>query len=108
MHDVAEALEGLKSYDLEVTKEALGWLVTRGEVTALEAVLPLTQHPDVAIRHFAKRAVAALRSLLPAGDVRTSPSASLTGASLRRPADELAPRSAARRRLPFFKLEVVI
>ncbi len=61
MESIAAAVEALSTYDLEETKRALQYLVTQGEQAALEHILPLTAHPDVAIRYFAKRAVSILR-----------------------------------------------
>ena len=61
MESIAAAVEALSTYDLEETKRALHYLVSQGEQAALEHILPLTAHPDVAIRYFAKRAVTILR-----------------------------------------------
>lgn len=61
MQDTAQAIDALGSFDVDVTKEALVWLADHGEITALEHVLPLSAHPDVAIRWFAKKALRALR-----------------------------------------------
>jgi len=55
VENIAQAIEALESYDLERTKEALHYLIRAGELRAIEHILPLTQHPDVALRHFAKK-----------------------------------------------------
>ena len=63
MENVAAALEALGTYDLESTKKALAFLIEHGDPAVVGKILPLTAHPDVAIRYFAKRAVAHLRSV---------------------------------------------
>ena len=61
MDDTAQAIEALETHDVDRIKEALTWLIRHGEITALEHTLPLIQHPHVAIRWYAKKAVRALR-----------------------------------------------
>lgn len=59
------AYDALDSYDPAATKRALRYLVDAGEISALPRILPLTQHPQAAIRFVAKRAAQELRSLPP-------------------------------------------
>ena len=91
MENVAQAIEALKSYDLEDTKQALRYLIREGELCAIEHVLPLTQHPDVALRYFAKRALRILRDRVARS---TPPSASSGDAAARETAPSPAPRVA--------------
>lgn len=69
-----QALEALESYDPALTKRALRFLVDQGDPRVLPRVLPLSQHPDAAIRFVAKRAIKELRALpMPATPVSPVP-----------------------------------
>ena len=59
----AQADEALDSFEPGTTKRAVRYLVDVRDHEALPRILPLTQHPDAAIRFVAKRAVKELRSL---------------------------------------------
>jgi hypothetical protein len=72
------ALEALDSYDPAETKRGLRFLVDEGDFQALSRILPLTQHPDPAIRFVAKRAAKELRSLPPEARRTPAPSPSKT------------------------------
>ena len=62
MENMAAAIDALGSYDVELTRKALSFLVKGGFGSAVKYILPLTVHPDVAIRFFAKKAVRIIRS----------------------------------------------
>ena len=62
MENMAAAIDALGSYDVELTRKALSFLVKGGFDSATKYILPLTVHPDVAIRFFAKKAVRIMRA----------------------------------------------
>lgn len=59
----AQAYEALDSFEPGLTKRAMRFLVDVRDAEALPRILPLTQHPDAAIRFVAKRAVKELRQV---------------------------------------------
>lgn len=65
IQDREAALEALESYEPATTKRALRFLVDQKDFQALPRILPLTQHPDPAIRFVAKRAARELQALPP-------------------------------------------
>jgi len=60
--EMSTAIEGLESYDVELTRKSLKFLIQSGSDTAIKYIMPLTIHPDVAIRYIAKKAVKLIRS----------------------------------------------
>jgi hypothetical protein len=61
MDNMAAAVDALGSYDVEVTRKALSFLVRGGFDSAIKYIMPLSVHPDVAIRFFAKKAIRLIR-----------------------------------------------
>ena len=81
MENIAAAIEGLHSYDIETTRTSLHFLVKHGSQAAVKYILPLTVHPDVAIRFFAKKAIRIIRAKPDIIEEAQRSDGSLTGAS---------------------------
>ncbi len=82
MENMSAAIDALGSYDVELTRKALAFLVRGGFDSAVKYIMPLTVHPDVAIRFFAKKAVRILRTRQKAVSQGSSPVCSVDSSSI--------------------------